>query len=130
MGHGKRGAPKAKINWKDVDILIMSGCSGAEVAAHYGLNKATIYDRCFKDHGIPYAEYSKQKRSKGNALIKAHRYAKALGKTDKGDNTLLIWLSKVRLKEIEPRHEEDSEARSVNINITSYSEKEVEVDEE
>lgn len=102
------GRPPAQIDWDKVDSLLIAGCSGAEIAGHIGVHKSTIYDRCLIELGIPFNEYSQQKKAKGDSLIKAHRFAKALGKTDDGDNTLLIWLSKVRLGEKEPKHEENT----------------------
>lgn len=102
------GRPLALIDWDKVDSLLIAGCSGAEVAGHLGLSKKTIYERCVVDKGVTFTEYSQQKKSKGDSLIKAHRFAKALGKTNEGDNTLLIWLSKVRLGEKEPKHEENT----------------------
>lgn len=96
------GRPEAIIDWKKVDDLLISGCSGAQIAGYFGLNPATIYDRCNKDHGIPFSEYSQQKYSKGETILKAHQFAKAIGKTKDGDNTLLIWLGKQRLGQKEP----------------------------
>jgi len=96
------GQPKAIIDWKKVDDLLISGCSGREIASYLGLNPHTIYDRCLSDNGIAFAEYSQQKSAKGEAILKAHQFAKALGKTKDGDNALLIWLGKQRLGQREP----------------------------
>lgn len=93
----KIGRPQADIDWKRVDDLLIVGCSGREIAASIGLNPATIYDRCEKDHGITFTEYSQQKYAKGESILRAHQFAKAIGKTTEGDNTLLIWLGKNRL---------------------------------
>lgn len=95
------GRPQANINWKEVDALLVAGCSGAEIAGNLGINKATIYDRCEKDKGIPFSEYSQQKKEKGKSLLREQQFKKALGITDKGDNTLLIWLGKTRLEQSE-----------------------------
>ncbi len=97
----KGGRPRAEIDWKVVDDLLISGCSGREVAAYIGLNPQTIYENCVHKFGISFSEYSTQKYSKGDSILRAQQYAKALGKTDKGDNTLLIWLGKNRLKQRE-----------------------------
>lgn len=97
------GRPKADINWNRVDELLEAGCSGAEIAANFGLNPATIYDRCMKDHQIPFSEYSQCKQAKGESLLREVQYKKALGITEKGDNTMLVWLGKVRLKQKEEK---------------------------
>lgn len=107
----KGGQPKAIIDWKRVDDLLIAGCSGREIAGNLGLNPNTIYSRCVTDHGIEFSEYSRQKSEKGESILRAHQYAKALGLTDKGDNTLLIWLGKTRLKQKE--HEDQVIAREV-----------------
>lgn len=95
------GRPKADIDWKKVDELLISGCSGAEIAGYFGLNPATLYDRCQTDNKKMFSEYSQEKTAKGDSILRAHQYAKALGLTEKGDNTLLIWLGKCRLKQRE-----------------------------
>jgi len=95
------GRPKADIDWKKVDELLIAGCSGAEIAGYFGLNPATLYDRCQTDNNKMFSEYSQEKSAKGDSILRAHQYAKALGLTEKGDNTLLIWLGKTRLKQKE-----------------------------
>lgn len=93
------GRPQADIDWKKVDDLLEAGCSGVEIASHFGLNPITLYDRCLTDHGIIFSKYSQEKHAKGDSILRAHQYAKALGLKDTGDNTLLIWLGKTRLKQ-------------------------------
>lgn len=87
------GAPKANIDWNRVSDLLVAGCSGAEIAGHIGLNKATIYERCVTDNGLTFSEYSQQKYAKGESLLRAKQFEKAV----KGDNMMLIWLGKNRL---------------------------------
>lgn len=106
------GRPQADIDWKRVDDLLIVGCSGREIAASIGLNPATLYDRCEKDHGIPFSEYSQGKYAKGESILRAHQFAKAIGKTTEGDNTLLIWLGKNRLSQ-----KEKPEADVADINL-------------
>lgn len=95
------GRPQSEIDWKKVDDLLMAGCMGTGIAHYLGIAPCTLYDRCLIDKGIPFSEYSQQKKEKGDEILRAHQYAKALGLTDKGDNTLLIFLGKVRLKQRE-----------------------------
>lgn len=97
----KGGRPKANIPWDEVDNLLVAGCSGREIAGYLGINNHTLYDRCLQDNGIMFSEYSQQKHSKGETILRAHQYAKAIGKTEAGDNTLLIWLGKTRLDQSE-----------------------------
>jgi hypothetical protein len=90
------GRPKADIDWNYVNELLTAGCSGREIAGEIGLNCNTIYDRCEKDHGISFSEYSQQFYAKGDTLIRKKQFDKAI---KEGDNTLLIWLGKNRLKQ-------------------------------
>jgi len=95
------GRPKADIDWKVVDEFLIAGCSGVEVAAFLGINPVTVYARCIEDNGIAFSLYSQVKSAKGDSILRAHQYNKALGRTEIGDNTLLIWLGKTRLKQVD-----------------------------
>ena len=57
----------------------------------------TFYDRVKEKYGICFTEYSALKRCQGDSLLHAKQYEKAMS----GDNTLLIWLGKVRLNQTE-----------------------------
>lgn len=89
--------PEIPINWDKVDELLMAGCHGTEVAAVLGINEETFYDRVVKKFNIGFSEYKAKKQSTGDSLLKLQQYGKAMGLTTKGDNTLLIYLGKVRL---------------------------------
>jgi len=101
MGKRGPGQPKANIDWKKVDELLIGGCLGTEIAGYLGISTYTLYDRCMSDNGVLFSQYSQDKHAKGDSILRAHQYAKALGLTEKGDNTLLIWLGKTRLKQID-----------------------------
>ena len=85
------------IDWEEIDGLIMAGCHGTEIAGHLGITVQTLYARTKKEKKLTYHDYSASKKAKGESILRAHQYNKALGLTDKGDNTLLIWLGKTRL---------------------------------
>lgn len=93
----KAGHPSVPIDMAKVDELIMSGCLGTEVAAYFGVHPTTLYKRIEDNFNMNFSSYLAEKRSKGDSILKAHQYAKAIGLTDKGDNTLLVWLGKTRL---------------------------------
>ena len=84
-------------NWTEIDNLLAAGCKGTEVAAYLGVHHDTLYDRVTNEKGMPFSEYSAKLRSKGDGLLKAQQFAKALGKSKDGDNMMLIWLGKNRL---------------------------------
>lgn len=91
--------PLIPIDWKKADDLLTAGCHGTEVASYFGMHPETFYDRVKIEKGIGFTEYSSKKKSHGEALIRAQQFKKALGQTEEGDNTLLIWLGKTRLKQ-------------------------------
>ncbi len=89
--------PQKPIDWELVDRLLIAGCMGTEIAPHFDMHYETFYDRCAMEKGMGFTEYSKQKRSVGDSILREVQFKKAKD----GDNTLLIWLGKNRLKQAE-----------------------------
>src|ERR1700690_3310508 len=105
MAQDYKGSPKEKeINWDHVDKLLEAGCSGVEIAPHFGIHFETLYDRAYKKFGIMWSQYSQQKRQKGDGSIKFKQFQKAMS----GDNMMLIWLGKNRLKQSDHQQQEQS----------------------
>ncbi len=94
--------PCKPIDWKLVDTLLMSGCTGTEIATHFDMNKHTFYLRVEKEYGMTFTDYSSEKKQKGESLLRHKQFEVAL----KGDKTMLVWLGKNRLgqKETEERN--------------------------
>jgi hypothetical protein len=101
MAYGKPGPAEKPIDFSLVDHLLMSGCNGAQIASHFRIHPETLYDRVLKEYGVYFSEYSHLMKEKGDGLIKARQFEKALGLNKKGDNTMLIWLGKNRLGQSE-----------------------------
>lgn len=101
LGSKKITKPLIPIDWKRADELLTAGCLGTEVAAYFGMHPETLYDRVKLEKGIAFSEYSAKMKSNGEAKLREAQYNKALGATEKGDNTLLIWLGKTRLNQKE-----------------------------
>ncbi len=97
----ENGRPSKPIDWAKVDDLLMAGCTGSEVAAYFDMHRQTFYDRVVAKYNTSFTEYSSEKKQHGESILRAHQYAKALGLTKEGDNTLLIWLGKQRLNQTE-----------------------------
>lgn len=76
--------------------MLMADCQGTEIAAHFSMHPNTFYERVTSKYKVSFTEYSSLKRQAGDALLKAAQFSKAVG-AGKGDNTMLIWLGKVRL---------------------------------
>lgn len=97
--------PEIPINWDKVDELLEAGCSGVQVAASFGLHPDTFYRRIQEKYNMGFTEYYAVKNQHGEAQLIAAQHQKAIGKTRKGDTTLLTYLGKVRLKQREPEQE-------------------------
>jgi hypothetical protein len=95
------GCPPKEIDWIIVDEFLIAGCPGTKIADAIGVCADTLYDRCEKDKGVNFSAYSQQKKTTGDALLHKAQFDKAIGKTESGDNTLLIWLGKTRLEQKE-----------------------------
>lgn len=89
------GRPKAIIDWRRVDQMLMAQCTAVEIAAALGLGcEDTLYRACQRDHKIDFAAYSQQKRAKGHATAKEVFYQKAFIEKD---TTAAIFWSKQHL---------------------------------
>ena len=97
----KLGRPRAEICWERVGELAEAGCKTVEIAAYFGVDPKTLYDRCPIDMGMSLSIFTQEKRAKGESLLREVQFKKAMGISDKGDNTLLIWLGKQRLEQKE-----------------------------
>ena len=107
-----------EIDWDQVDDLLTAGCKGTEVAAFLGIHPDTFYGRVESKYGLGFSAYLQQKRSKGDALIRAQQFAKSIGLTKKGDNMMLIWLGKNRLEQNDNDQKFDG---AITINTIDYS---------
>lgn len=85
--------PEKEIDWEKVDNLLIAGCSGTEIAPHFDIHYSNFYDRVVKKYGMSFTDYAQEKRQKGDSLLRATQFQKAI----KGDNNMLIWLGKNRL---------------------------------
>lgn len=88
------GRPEANIDWEEVEQLLMSGCTGTEIAARIGISAPTLYDRCQSDNEMMFSEFSQEKKAKGDTLLKQAQFNAAV--IDK-DKAMMIWLGKQRL---------------------------------
>lgn len=101
------GRPEKPIDWELVDKLLISDCHGTEIAAHFHMHCETFYRRVQERYGMGFTEYSNEKKDFGNSLLRDKQFNKALD----GDNTMLIWLGKNRMKQ---KEKEESEAQLQN----------------
>jgi len=92
------GRPTLPIDWEKVEQYMMAGCNGTQIAASLGISADTLYDRCESDNGVNYSAYLQEKRAKGDSLIHAKQFSKGV---KEGNVTMLIWLGKQRLGQVE-----------------------------
>ena len=85
--------PEIPIDWKKVDKLLIAGCLGTEIASHFVMHPNTFYDRVQQKFGVSFTEYSQEKKSTGDSILREKQFEIA----NKGNVTLLIWLGKNRL---------------------------------
>ena len=107
------GRPEKPINWKVVDDLLIAGCNQTEVAGYLEIHQDTLRNRLVAEKGVEYSIYSAEKRSKGESLLRAQQFAKAIGKSKEGDNMMLIWLGKNRLDQT------DAPKQDISLNETN-----------
>lgn len=89
------GRPKKQLDWEVVDNLLRLGMSGVKIASYFALHEDTLYDRCLREKGVSFTEYSGEHYVKGEEPLLKKQYEKALA----GDNQMLIHLGKCRLKQ-------------------------------
>lgn len=92
---GTRGRPQVKIDWDKVNSLLVAGCSGAEICGYLGIGESALFTHCQAEKGMLFSNYARQFYQKGDSILRAKQFEKA----SKGDNSMLIWLGKNRLKQ-------------------------------
>jgi hypothetical protein len=93
--------PEKKIDWKLVDKLLMAGCEGTQIAPHFDMHYETFYRRVQEKYGMGFTEYCALKRYQGDSFLLDKQFQKAR----EGDNVMLVWLGKNRLKQTESPQE-------------------------
>lgn len=106
--------PEKPIDWKKVEEMLMANCHGTEISAYYDMHPDTFYRRVEEEYGMGFTAFSAEKKRKGDILLRQAQYSKAI----KGDNTMLIWLGKLRLDQKDPEHTPSRTNITVNVNDT------------
>lgn len=96
----KGGRPKKLINYKTLDSLCRIHCTGEECANILGLKYETMDEAIKRDKGKGFREYFAEKSAGGKRSLRRKQWTKALA----GDNTMLIWLGKQHLGQVD-KHE-------------------------
>ena len=108
------GRKKVVIDWERVDKSLRAGSNGVQVAAMLGIHFDTLSNHCKEEHKTDFSDYLRQKREKGNNLLKAMQYRLAMD----GDRGMLIWLGKNRLDQSDKKEIKQQNTGSlININM-------------
>ena len=110
----KSGRPYINIDMKVVDDLLAAGCNGSQIANYIGVHHDTLYNRIQDDYNITFTEYSVKKRQKGESMLHASQFKKAMS----GDTSMLIWLGKNRLGQKDKS--EEAETKELIIKTLQY----------
>lgn len=101
MSEKTTGRNEKIVDWSLVERKLIAGCNGTEIAGFLGMHHDTFYRKVEETYGISFTAYMQQKRSIGDTNLREVQYNKAI----EGDNAMLIWLGKNRLKQSESPQE-------------------------
>lgn len=116
----KPGRLKANIDWDIVDRLLIAGCPGTEIAAHFGVHPDTLYIKCQEEKNMGFSHYSQQKKSVGNNMLRQKQFELAM----EGNGSMLIWLGKNKLGQSDVVNN-NINAEGLDINIRSMSDEDL-----
>jgi hypothetical protein len=89
------GRPNKVLHWDRVDHMLEAGCTGTQIASVFDMHPDTFYLKVKKEKGMGFTEYCRIKKDCGDSRLLSAQFDKALT----GDNTMLVWLGKNRLKQ-------------------------------
>lgn len=107
------GRPKVTIDWNQVGKMLEAGATAEGVAATIGCDRDTLYNRCKTDLKSDYSAFSQEKKAKGNELLRTKQFQVAMS----GDKTMLIWLGKQRLGQVDKQQTEISGTLDVSTRV-------------
>lgn len=108
--------PRIGLDWDKIDHRLFCQISGEKIAAEFGINPATLYERCKQEKGMSWLEYMATKKSNGQAAILAAQFEKAIKFKD---GKLLVHLGQIYCDQIVKQQIEHS--GNVTIQRVDYS---------
>ena len=106
----KHGRPSTSMDWNRIEKMAMAGSNGVQIAAAIGVHYDTLANHCEKDKPCGYSlfsDYLRAKREKGNDLLLRKQYDIAMS----GDKSMLIWLGKNRLGQVDKKEVKEQSTR-------------------
>lgn len=70
--------PLAFIDWKKVEVMMLAGSSGEEIAGSVGVHHDTFYRRFQQEYGISFTFASQSKKKAGHGNVRTRQYIAAL----------------------------------------------------
>lgn len=98
----RKTKPQIPIDWEIVDKLLMAQCSGIMIAAYFGVNEDTLYNRCKSEKGVGFSAYSISKKDKGKAVAMMKHFNRVIKESDRAIEKFgeqhLGWTTKIDQK--------------------------------
>lgn len=91
------GRPEKPIDWIKVDDLLEAGCNATQIAPHFNIHPDTLCNRVRERYDMLFSDYLALKVAKGDSDLLNAQHVKARS----GDNTMMVWMGKQRLKQRE-----------------------------
>jgi hypothetical protein len=114
--------PETFIDWKRVEVMILAGCSGIEIAASImpkPIHCKTFYRRFKKEYGVGFEEYRPNRKLGGYGNIRTRQYIAALA----GNNQMLKLLGEEWLGQGKNASGDSSNESRAIINISERLQK-------
>jgi hypothetical protein len=106
----------AVIDWDLVGSYMEAGVFATTIAAKFGIDPKTLYNRCQSDLGITYSTLSRQKKSSGKADLQLAGHRAALsGEYDPKFTASLIFALKSRVGLSDKPEEKKESNLSINV---------------
>ena len=100
----KGGRPTKPIDYKRLDAMCAIHCTGEECAAILDMDYDTMNRTLKRDGHIGFTEYFKQKGANGKMSLRRKQFDHAMS----GNATMLIWLGKQWLGQVDKQEEADA----------------------
>ena len=100
----KGGRPTKSIDYKRLDAMCAIHCTGEECAAILDVSYEHLNNQLKKDGNGNFLEYFKQKGANGKMSLRRKQFDHAMS----GNATMLIWLGKQWLGQVDKQEEADA----------------------
>ena len=114
MVKNKGGRPKHVVDYPTLDSLCEIMCTGEECASILNIDYDTLDKALKRDGNGGFTDYYKKMSSNGKASLRRVQYNKAID----GNTTMLVWLGKQHLGQLDNAPPTTQNESPININFT------------